>query len=366
MANIGRNDPCPCGSGKKYKKCCLPFYEESIDVNEKKIDALFLLGEYSFSRYKDSFRDVLGKFEMKKLSSIETFNDLLDENEAIYPLEWFMFNEYVSKGKTPLELFLEEGDAPSDIKNFFTNWLSTYWSFYKIEGIFPSINRLDLSDLLLNKAYTVFDPIIERLDIAKGEIIFTRLVPYKSFYIVGYVFFPYWEKDKEKIKRFVDEKIFSLKRGGMSPEDLLRMYGYRLFEEREDILGDTIGREIKSPTSYKAIYSLNDYNKVINLLSLSPFFFRTNSFREGEAFNCIKTPKKRLLLNTLREEEEDLLSGYIGSVIVMKAPENILVGMSDTRENLEDLRSTLEEILKGLIVHQKDTSEFSGEDMEDS
>jgi len=19
----GRNDPCPCGSGKKYKKCCL-------------------------------------------------------------------------------------------------------------------------------------------------------------------------------------------------------------------------------------------------------------------------------------------------------------------------------------------------------
>lgn len=21
---IGRNDPCPCGSGKKYKKCCLP------------------------------------------------------------------------------------------------------------------------------------------------------------------------------------------------------------------------------------------------------------------------------------------------------------------------------------------------------
>jgi tetratricopeptide (TPR) repeat protein len=22
MAKIGRNDPCPCGSGKKYKKCC--------------------------------------------------------------------------------------------------------------------------------------------------------------------------------------------------------------------------------------------------------------------------------------------------------------------------------------------------------
>jgi len=26
---IGRNDACPCGSGKKYKRCCL-------DVDEKK------------------------------------------------------------------------------------------------------------------------------------------------------------------------------------------------------------------------------------------------------------------------------------------------------------------------------------------
>ena len=23
MAKIGRNQPCPCGSGKKYKRCCL-------------------------------------------------------------------------------------------------------------------------------------------------------------------------------------------------------------------------------------------------------------------------------------------------------------------------------------------------------
>ena len=27
MEKTGRNDPCPCGSGKKYKKCCLPKHE---------------------------------------------------------------------------------------------------------------------------------------------------------------------------------------------------------------------------------------------------------------------------------------------------------------------------------------------------
>jgi tetratricopeptide (TPR) repeat protein len=29
MAKTGRNDPCPCGSGKKYKKCCLAKDEEA-------------------------------------------------------------------------------------------------------------------------------------------------------------------------------------------------------------------------------------------------------------------------------------------------------------------------------------------------
>jgi hypothetical protein len=24
LRGVGRNDPCPCGSGKKYKRCCLP------------------------------------------------------------------------------------------------------------------------------------------------------------------------------------------------------------------------------------------------------------------------------------------------------------------------------------------------------
>jgi tetratricopeptide (TPR) repeat protein len=36
MAKAGRNDPCPCGSGKKYKKCCLPKEETAaLEVRAK-------------------------------------------------------------------------------------------------------------------------------------------------------------------------------------------------------------------------------------------------------------------------------------------------------------------------------------------
>ena len=39
MIKVGRNDPCPCGSGKKYKKCCMVKEEDrsrgaSSDVGE--------------------------------------------------------------------------------------------------------------------------------------------------------------------------------------------------------------------------------------------------------------------------------------------------------------------------------------------
>jgi hypothetical protein len=29
MTKAGRNDPCPCGSGKKYKRCCAAKHQHS-------------------------------------------------------------------------------------------------------------------------------------------------------------------------------------------------------------------------------------------------------------------------------------------------------------------------------------------------
>ena len=33
-ATVGRNDPCPCGSGKKFKKCCLTSASDSLSIGE--------------------------------------------------------------------------------------------------------------------------------------------------------------------------------------------------------------------------------------------------------------------------------------------------------------------------------------------
>ncbi len=36
---VGRNDPCPCGSGKKYKKCCLADQIIQDNIEREEYDA---------------------------------------------------------------------------------------------------------------------------------------------------------------------------------------------------------------------------------------------------------------------------------------------------------------------------------------
>ncbi|MFH1283193.1 MAG: SEC-C metal-binding domain-containing protein [bacterium] len=58
---IGRNDICPCGSGKKYKKCCLAKTKPSINYAEE----LNKIAE-------ESFGDMIVKEKCDKCGEIMT------------------------------------------------------------------------------------------------------------------------------------------------------------------------------------------------------------------------------------------------------------------------------------------------------
>jgi SEC-C motif len=56
MKDVGRNDPCPCGSGKKFKKCCLG--------KESAAGAAFTAAERQ--RALDSFADFALRAELEE------------------------------------------------------------------------------------------------------------------------------------------------------------------------------------------------------------------------------------------------------------------------------------------------------------
>jgi hypothetical protein len=43
---IGRNEPCPCGSGRKYKSCC----QESLEIANSVIAPFAIGGLYPFAK----------------------------------------------------------------------------------------------------------------------------------------------------------------------------------------------------------------------------------------------------------------------------------------------------------------------------
>ena len=58
MAKIGRNDPCPCGSGKKYKKCCLANDEAAARAAQPVAVAAHRPSLVSYARERDELDDL--------------------------------------------------------------------------------------------------------------------------------------------------------------------------------------------------------------------------------------------------------------------------------------------------------------------
>jgi len=79
MSKIGRNDPCPCGSGKKYKKCCMG-----------KIDEDILLGKNEIMENTKRFFDDFWNYDMVNEMETEEILEILKEIGIDFDKESFI------------------------------------------------------------------------------------------------------------------------------------------------------------------------------------------------------------------------------------------------------------------------------------
>ena len=104
MSKINRNDPCPCGSGKKYKKCCGAKTEVPIQVNyEEARQFQNDLLDYTAQKYD---REILAIAQKQ-----EIYPALDEEAKDLYAFNlrlWSMLSQPMADGKTILEEYLED------------------------------------------------------------------------------------------------------------------------------------------------------------------------------------------------------------------------------------------------------------------
>jgi hypothetical protein len=104
MAHIGRNDPCPCGSGKKYKKCCID--KETSSIPKKP-------NNYYDQSFEDKWED---EEENNSLFGLDDFNDENDEFEDQDESEINEDFEDVEEDDLDIDFNDDEDDFPNENK----------------------------------------------------------------------------------------------------------------------------------------------------------------------------------------------------------------------------------------------------------
>lgn len=115
MAKIGRNEPCPCGSGKKYKRCCLTKQGEEKFVSPVQQLKISLMAEIekitkAAQRNEEIVRE-LGVFIFCTNSEGDAWLLEITDSDAV---------QLASAGK-PLEVPVDENPETIEI-----NWSHTF------------------------------------------------------------------------------------------------------------------------------------------------------------------------------------------------------------------------------------------------
>ena len=167
---IGRNEPCPCGSGRKYKKCCLE-KDKAKDIARNRVK----LAEGQFDTIMKKVIEFSSEYEKPYKNKCEVdfgiTNYELENVMNVYYLVNFKYNkqssimlDYLNKNKANINKTDEE---------IIENTLNSYMSVYQVKE--KDINKVLLRDILLNEDLYVED--IDLFSLYKeGEFLLARVV----------------------------------------------------------------------------------------------------------------------------------------------------------------------------------------------
>ena len=199
---IGRNDPCPCGSGMKYKKCCLSkAYVEKGEgkedaVREKVVQDLLKFFNENFADSLADARDIFwSDFVPEKHLDDETL-PLADINFWEWVVHDYLIDE--EDEKTLIDLYMESGSKISINEHRVLSMMkNSVISLYEVQEVFPDKGLL-LKDLLLGGEYDVREKAATK-SVRKWDIFATRLLYVDGIYIMSGAVYPYHLKQKEWI-----------------------------------------------------------------------------------------------------------------------------------------------------------------------
>jgi len=240
--SIGRNDPCPCGSGKKYKKCCLQRGPDPINYMKQKLNRFHerVVGDLLQHGAKvfgpvaldEAAEEFFGWPEGEDAEEI----DLEYHETLFYP--WFLFKWRIESvdGESslpgPRDLSIVHSYLQTQGKRldpvereYLENFRDAPFSFFQITAVEPG-KSVSLRDLLLDRDYRVLEKTASQ-SLQQGEVVFGSAFEAGGiglFGALGMITF----KPSAKIKILAIRKMMSQASNGLITADTLEEYDMEL------------------------------------------------------------------------------------------------------------------------------------------
>ncbi|MBD3284982.1 hypothetical protein GF359_01275 [candidate division WOR-3 bacterium] len=234
---VGRNDPCPCGSGKKYKRCCMS-KNYGGPGREKMIHSRLLHEVLDFcKRYYRESLDEADEMFWGDFNPEEDLPDNLLEMADINFWEWVVYDWCPDGKRNMVELYMEKVEqfTPDETK-ILRIMKESVLSLYEVQEIFPEKGLL-LKDLLLGGEYDVKEK-LATAGLRKWGIFATRLLRLDDVYVMSGCIYVYPRRTKENLINSIQKGFKKHKK--LTKRDSMRDYLKGVSEVFNFILCDLI------------------------------------------------------------------------------------------------------------------------------
>lgn len=232
MASVGRNDPCPCGSGKKYKHCHWHIDQQIQRQNLHLERAWQSLGQRiwqfgvqerlvaEFASAWDLYWD--NRIPLPAMSALGLF-------ERSRFLDWYVFDYRTSSRKRVAELFVDvrqAGLSPLE-RDLIRDWVKTHVSVYDVTDVVD--DRMELQDVFTDEVRSA-DKIGEDRSLLQGSLLMGRLLPVGGSLRFAPGVMPLLPDAGEALREFVQPRFeaWQQARYGADWNDFLNEAGYLL------------------------------------------------------------------------------------------------------------------------------------------
>ncbi len=286
MQNVSRNDPCPCGSGKKYKKCCLLNQQPTStdhawrQVHEAHLKLVHKLMVFTASTYGPiGYNEAWNEFQFWK--NKDSFDPKSDLHPMFGPWMFYHWNpdrhdtelgEDIPMKLTPAEAFIEAmGHKLSDleIEDLEEN-LRRPFSFYDVLECSPGF-WVKVQDLFTEERFTVVEKMGSK-SMKAGDLLFGKVVTVREICMFDGLA-PFVTPPQYKVNVINERKRFKKKAGSITaawlrenePElrNLFWNFYEALFNPKPPILCNTDG-DLMAP--HKMTFTINDIEETFEAL----------------------------------------------------------------------------------------------------